>query len=60
MVITDVLIQKLNDEVKYWHEKALLASKSNDNEGCQKALKSQGEAIDTLIKMIEANSNCLT
>lgn len=55
MIITDLLIQKLNDEVKYWQEKALLASEADDKDACQKALKEQSQAIDTLIKMVEAN-----
>ena len=55
MITTDFLIQKLNTEIKYWQEKALKASEAGDKDECQKALKAQSQAIDTLIKMIEAN-----
>lgn len=54
MIITDLLIQKPNNEIKYWQEIALKASEDGDKDACQKALKAQSQAIDTLIKMIEA------
>lgn len=55
MLITDLLIQKLNDEIRYWQREALSASMANDQAAVHKALKAQEEAIDTLIKLIEAN-----
>jgi len=38
-----------------WQKKALSASLENDQVAVQKALRAQDEAIDTLIKLIEAN-----
>lgn len=52
--LTAVLLQKLKDEVQYWQEKALSASEANNEEECCKALRAQGQAINTLIKMAEA------
>jgi lipid II:glycine glycyltransferase (peptidoglycan interpeptide bridge formation enzyme) len=57
MLITDLLIQKLNDEIRYWQQKALFASEAANKEECRKALNAQNDAIDALIKLIEANKS---
>ena len=55
MLITDLLLQKLNDEIRYWQEKALAASLVGNADDCQAALKAQAQAIQTLIELIESN-----
>ena len=52
--LTAVLIKKLKDDVQFWQKKALAASEADDAEGCRTALRAQSQAIDTLIKMVEA------
>lgn len=55
MHITDLLIHKLNHEIRYWQEKALTASQAGNADDCQAALNSQAHAIQALIALIESN-----
>ncbi len=55
MIITDILVEKLRGEIMYWQKQALAASLGDDKTACHKALEAQGIAIDTLIKLVEAN-----
>lgn len=57
--ITDLFIQRLNDEILYWQKKALAASKANDDTACQEALRAQDNAIQNLIKLAETKRNAL-
>jgi hypothetical protein len=57
--ITDLFIQRLNDEVLYWQKKALAASRANDDKACQEALRAQDNAIQNLIKLAETKRNAL-
>lgn len=50
--ITKTLKSTLKNEIMFWQRKALKASKEGNTSACADALKKQGEAINTLLKII--------
>jgi hypothetical protein len=51
--ITELLLEGLKTDIKYWNNIAISANQTNDSERCRKALQEQGKAIRGLIKMAE-------
>ncbi len=51
--ITELLIQKLKDDIIYLQKQALSANQAGKHTECEKALQKQGQNIEALIKLVE-------
>ena len=51
--ITELIIQKLENDILYWQRRAIVANQDCDHEACRRALEEQGKNINSLIKLAE-------
>jgi uncharacterized membrane protein (DUF106 family) len=51
--ITELIIQKLKEDILILQQKALAANESNDTTKCRQLLQEQNKVINGLIKLIE-------
>ena len=51
--VTELLIQKLKDDIMCLQKQALSANQAGKHTECEKALRKQGQDIEALIKLVE-------
>jgi hypothetical protein len=55
--ITDILIDRLNNNIMYWQQKALKASQNEDYITCNEALEKQAREISDLINLVNVKTS---